>query len=408
MLARMTHVSAALLGLAGLLLAADPPSEPPSEPPGPKVGDPAPEIQAGYWVNSPPLRLEALRGRIVIVEFWATWCPPCRTSIPHLNKLHQTYGKQGVVIVGLTREPADRVKPFAREIGMAYPVGGDSQSGGAYGVRGIPHAFIVDPSGKVVWRGHPMANLDEALEAQIEKTPPTMMTAKEKAVALAMLDRADAALAEDDLAKAAGVLAKVERPDDDPAVRKRFAETRAALTERVEQAIAEAEKKIEAKAFYDAAAALSRLMKATAGTEASAKAKARLEALLADPEARAAIETTRRQAAADALLAQAPTDDPLARIKVLDQVAARYPATPAGAKAAEEAAAMRANPETARRLREAAAAADCTSWLAMARNFIKADLPEKARPYLEKILETYGDTSFAAEARELLATLPKQ
>ena len=132
-------------------------------------GPKAPEIQAAYWLNTAPLSLADLRGKIVVLEFWATWCPPCRTTIPHLVKMYKTYKDKGVVFVSLTNEPRRKVEPFAGKMGMVYPIGGDSPTGGVYGVRGIPHAFIIDASGAVVWQGHPMGGLQEAIEKQLGK-----------------------------------------------------------------------------------------------------------------------------------------------------------------------------------------------------------------------------------------------
>lgn len=131
------------------------------------TGPKAPEIQAAYWLNTAPLSLADLRGKIVVLEFWATWCPPCRTTIPHLVQMYKTYKDKGVVFVSLTNEPRQTVEPFVGKMGMVYPVGGGSPTGRVYGVRGIPHAFIIDPSGAVVWQGHPMGGLQEALERKL-------------------------------------------------------------------------------------------------------------------------------------------------------------------------------------------------------------------------------------------------
>mgnify|MGYP006279453315 CR=1 FL=1 len=131
-----------------------------------QVGDIAPEISAESWLNTEPLSLADLRGEIVVVEFWATWCGPCRTSIPHLSDLYNRFSEDGVTIIGLTDEDrsAANVDAFARELEMDYPVGTGSPNSWEYGVTGIPTAFVVNQEGVVVWRGHPMGELDSVLE----------------------------------------------------------------------------------------------------------------------------------------------------------------------------------------------------------------------------------------------------
>ncbi len=137
-------------------------------------GQAAPEIEAGDWFNTKPLSLKKLKGKVVVVEFWATWCPPCMQSIPHLNELHNKFKDRGVVIIGLSNEDKATVEGTVQKLAMAYAVGSGSQTGGAYGVRGIPHAFIVDPRGRISWSGHPMNGLDEAIEATLKATPPEL------------------------------------------------------------------------------------------------------------------------------------------------------------------------------------------------------------------------------------------
>lgn len=143
------------------------------------VGQKAPEIKAQKWFNTNgELSLAQLQGKIVVVEFWATWCPPCQRSIPHLNALHNKYKDKGVVILGLSDENADKVESFIKRMNagekkqMEYPVAAGSNDGRAYGVRGIPHAFLVTSDGKVAWAGHPMAGLDEAIEKALKDSPP--------------------------------------------------------------------------------------------------------------------------------------------------------------------------------------------------------------------------------------------
>jgi len=124
---------------------------------------PAPEVSAGKWINVDNFKLADNTDKIVIVEFWATWCPPCRKSIPHLKELHEKYKDKGVVLVSLTNEPAETILEFNKKAGMTWVVGAESNSGQAYGVSGIPAAYIV-ADGKIVWNGHPMSGLDAEIE----------------------------------------------------------------------------------------------------------------------------------------------------------------------------------------------------------------------------------------------------
>src|SRR4051812_35831736 len=103
----------------------------------PAVGTAAPEIKAAEWLNSEGVSLAKLSKNIVVVEFWATWCPPCRKSIPHLIELNDKYKDKGVTIVGLTDEPMSKVKAFATDMKMNYIVGVGSKTVGDYGVSGI-------------------------------------------------------------------------------------------------------------------------------------------------------------------------------------------------------------------------------------------------------------------------------
>ena len=136
------------------------------------VGSTPPAIQATDWINSAPLTLGGLKGRVVILEFWATWCPPCRSSIPHLITLSKNYAGKPVTFISLTDESKDKVTQFMDSdaaMRMPYPVACGSSSSSAYGVRGIPHAFVVGKDGKIVWRGHPMSSgfkpaIDRALD----------------------------------------------------------------------------------------------------------------------------------------------------------------------------------------------------------------------------------------------------
>ncbi len=142
------------------------------------VGDSAPKLSIAEWVqgDSVDLPRDAAK-RIHMVEFWAVWCPPCKESVPLLNKLQTRY-KDQVAIIGVTAPDArgnspSAVRKFVKDQGsnMTYRVALDDrdQTTNAYlvaaGALGIPHAFLIGKDGRIAWQGSP---LDPQLETVIE------------------------------------------------------------------------------------------------------------------------------------------------------------------------------------------------------------------------------------------------
>jgi thiol-disulfide isomerase/thioredoxin len=124
--------------------------------PMPKVGTAPPEVVADDWLNTDKTpTLAGLKGKVVVVEFWATWCGPCVAGIPHLNKLHEDYGPKGLVILSFTDQSKTGIENFMKDKPMKYVLGTGSELASEYGVEGIPHAFIVGKDGKLVWHGNP-------------------------------------------------------------------------------------------------------------------------------------------------------------------------------------------------------------------------------------------------------------
>jgi len=143
------------------------------------IGDKAAPLVISEWIKGEPVNVTDGKN-VYVVEFWATWCPPCRASIPHLTELQKRFKSRGVVIVGVSNETAEKVKPFVKSMGdkMDYRVALDRnrQTSAAYmtafNQNGIPHAFIVDRDGRIAWHGHPMAGLDKAIEKILEGKKP--------------------------------------------------------------------------------------------------------------------------------------------------------------------------------------------------------------------------------------------
>ncbi len=122
------------------------------------IGQKLPELKLDYVGPKPDYA-----GKPMIVEFWATWCGPCKQSIPHLNEINKKYKDKGLVIIGVTDEDNQTIRKFTKQTPMDYSPATDK--GGklnkAFGVEGIPHAVLVNKAGEIVWEGHPMSLKDE-------------------------------------------------------------------------------------------------------------------------------------------------------------------------------------------------------------------------------------------------------
>ena len=142
------------------------------------AGQKAPEISKAEqtWINSAPLKLEQLRGKVVLIEFWARECPFCAEAMPYVKALHEKYSADGLVVVGVHTPRADyekdipKVKEAVAEKGIKYPVVIDNDYAiwTDYLCAAWPSAYVVDQEG-VIHLNHSGAGRYEEIEEVIQR-----------------------------------------------------------------------------------------------------------------------------------------------------------------------------------------------------------------------------------------------
>jgi peroxiredoxin len=120
------------------------------------IGAAAPEYSA-QTLDGTAISLTDLRGRVVLLNIWATWCKPCREEIPALESLHQRHGAEGLDVVGVSIDLSSerpRVEGFARALGATYPLwlDPDDKVSNTFLAIGVPATYLIDRSGTLRWR----------------------------------------------------------------------------------------------------------------------------------------------------------------------------------------------------------------------------------------------------------------
>ena len=116
------------------------------------IGKPAPELQLSEWVGDKEVKVDDMRGKILVVDFWATWCGPCIAAIPKNNAIAKKYADNGVLVIGAcgSGRGEERMNEVATSKNMEYPTARVAASSTqAWGVQWWPHYVVVDREGKI-------------------------------------------------------------------------------------------------------------------------------------------------------------------------------------------------------------------------------------------------------------------
>ncbi|HEY6246033.1 MAG TPA: redoxin domain-containing protein [Pyrinomonadaceae bacterium] len=139
----------------------------------------APEFATGTWINSEPLTVKSLSGRVVLVEFWTFGCYNCRNTLPFVNRWHERYSEKGLTIVGVhspefdNEKKIENVRRQVASLGIRFPVvtDNDYETWRAYKVQAWPTIFVLDKSGRVRW-----THVGEGAYDQTERTIQQLLT----------------------------------------------------------------------------------------------------------------------------------------------------------------------------------------------------------------------------------------
>lgn len=132
---------------------------------------------SGVTADGKTASLAGLRGRVILINFWATWCLECRPEMPMFERLHREFAAQGLAVVGINaREGTSTIRAYAKELGLTFPLILDPKGkiNAAYGVIGLPTTFLIGRDGRPValaigpreWNGKPARALIQALLAE--------------------------------------------------------------------------------------------------------------------------------------------------------------------------------------------------------------------------------------------------
>jgi thiol-disulfide isomerase/thioredoxin len=381
-----------------------------------KVGDSVTSVS--YKAdNGGDISIAALKGKLVLIDFWATWCKPCMNEAPHMVAINEKYKAKGLVVLGISldREAAGMLQG-AKAAKLDWPqVIDGGRFSAMFGVDSIPRTFLVGPDGSVLWTGHPASGLDAAIEDALKNHPPFLVDPAIVADASKVLDEIEQKIGSKDARGALKLLAGIPA---NARLDQKFADRSTAVQKKLEDAaeglLAAASAQAQAGSYPEAIKSLRELADGLTGLDVAVKAKKQLADLLGKPEVKAAVakaDQDKRDAEREALAnigltaarkLQADGKHGLAYAR-FKQVVADFAGTPSAATAAEQVKVYnKEHPEFAQGEKDAVVGTKARAALSMAESYKNSGNYEAAKSKYRSIIATYPRTEYAETARQEL------
>jgi thiol-disulfide isomerase/thioredoxin len=362
--------------------------------------------------------LEKLKGKMIVVDFWATWCGPCMAEAGHMVALHKEWGPKGLVMIGISLD-ADKgqMLQVAKQQGFDWPHYFDGQVwqnriGQEWGVNSIPRTFLIGPDGTVLWTGH-SARIDQPLKDAFAKHPPQLVDPKVLAAANASLDKIESALKEGSVPEAVKLLGGLPaEAKADPKYAQRLGAVEKQFDDYASKVIAEIDPLIQDKKYVEAGMRLSDLSKGLGNGPAGVNVRKKLNEMMAIPEAKRQFEAAQRSKLADdelliarRLAAEGKKEQAYVKFRA---VATNFPDTKAAAEAKAAAAEYEKDPAFVKQAKDLAAGDKAKALLGLAENYKRAGRSDLARDKYLEVTKQFPGTSYAAKAEEALRELQKK
>lgn len=373
----------------------------------PAVGDKAPDFEGKTDLDGKPLNLKQHQGHVVLLDFWATWCPPCRAELPNVIKVYEKYHAQGFEIVGISLDQDKHaLTSYITEHKMTWRQyfdgkGWENEISKQYGITGIPAAFLLDDQGIVRYanvRGE--GPLEDAVKDLLSKVAPDP---ESKTVT-----EAEALIEAKDYKKAVGLLKGVASGKSRSAARAH--DVLAALDKSVgEPRLADARKLLADKKHREALDALRALADDLEGCDSAAAARKEIARIQGLPEVKELLGREKDEKKAGDVLARArdleAKQDLVGAFGLYETLAKDFADTAAGRDAARRLGELRGDEALMAKIKAEQARRECEGWLKSADNYAKNGMADKAREVLKKLIDKYPDTEYAKQAKDKLAGL---